>query len=120
MMGEQRVDDFAERRQHLAHWREDELEQRFWVLAGQIVDPLLELARTHTTPSIERSVLLRMGLDSSTTQGIVKQALAKGLLGHGAGHCVWRYAQLKGLSIEEAGTQLAGGKGWEDLEGYFG
>lgn len=119
-MGEARADDFAERRKHLAELSEAELEERFWQLAGQVVDPLLGLARTHTTPSIERSVLLRMGLDSLTTQGIVKEALAKGLLGHGAGHCVWRYAQMKGLSIEEAGTSLAKGEGWEELENFFG
>lgn len=119
-MGEQRADDFAERRRHLVQLSEDELEQRFWELAEQVVDPLLALAQSHTTPSIERSVLLRMGLDSPTTQGIVKQALVKGLLGHGAGHCVWRYAQLKGLSIEQAGARLAEGEGWEALEALFG
>lgn len=118
-MGEQRADDFSERRRHLARLSEEKLEQRFWELSEQVVDPLLDLARTHTTPSIERSILLRMGFDSPTTQEIVKQAMAKGLLGHGAGHCVWRYAKTQGLSIEQAGARLAGGEGWEDLEALF-
>lgn len=119
-MGEQRPDDFAERRRHLAGLSEQELEHRFWNLAGQVVDPLLELAKRNTTPSIERSVLLRMGLDSPTSQGIVKQALAKGLLGHGAGHCVWRYAQMKEIGVEKAGADLAAGIGWDELETFFG
>lgn len=118
-MGEPRTDDFAARRKHLAHLTEEELEQRFWQLANKVVEPLVELARTHTSSSIERSVLLRMGLDSLTTQGIVQQAMVRGLLGHGAGHCVWRYAETKGLGIEEAGAVLAQGEGWDELEGYF-
>ena len=118
-MGEQRVDDFAERHQHLAGLGEEQLEKRFWELTGQIVSPLLELARRHTTPSIERSVLLRMGIASPATQAIVKGALDRGLLGHGAGHCVWRYAQLANIAVEEAARQLAGGQGWEKLQGYW-
>ena len=35
-------------------------------LTQEIVDPLVELARTHTSPSIERSVLMRMGIDTPT------------------------------------------------------
>lgn len=119
-MGQQRADDFSERRQHLAGLSEEELEKRFWELTYRVVNPLIDLARTHTTPSIERSVLLRMGLDSPTTQGIVQHALAKGLLGHGAGHCVWRYAQMQQVGIEEAAAALARGEGWERLENYFG
>ena len=33
-------------------------------LTGQLVDPLLELAKENTSPAIERSVLLRMGFSS--------------------------------------------------------
>ena len=118
-MGQQRIDDFEDRRKHLGSLTEEELEKRFWELTNQIVQPLVDLARTHTTPSIERSVLLRMGLASPTTQGIVENALAKGLLAHGAGHCVWRYAKIKKISIEEAGAALARGEGWEELGKYF-
>ena len=41
------------------------------VYKRQIVD----LARSHTSPSIERSVLLRMGIDSVSSQGVVKLSL---------------------------------------------
>jgi len=36
-----------------------------------VVDPLLEYGRTHTTPSIERSVLLRMGFSSLEAKPLV-------------------------------------------------
>ncbi len=119
-MGEQRADDFAERRRHLESLNEEQLTQRFWDLTGQIVSPLLELARTHTTPSIERSVLLRLGIASPDTQAIVKGALDRGLLGHGAGHCVWRYAQLVNIPVAQAAQRLAEGEGWDQLRTYFG
>ncbi|KLU59757.1 D-ornithine 4,5-aminomutase subunit alpha [Peptococcaceae bacterium CEB3] len=119
-MGEPRADDFAERRKHLDHLTEEQLEERFWSLANEVVEPLVELARAHTSPSIERSVLLRMGFDSLTARSIVEQAMAHGLLGHGAGHSVWRYARSKGLGIEAAGQALARGEGWDSLKNYFG
>jgi len=119
-MGVQRTDDFETRRQHLANMSEEDLEKYFWELSHQVVSPLIELARTHTTPSIERSVLLRMGLDSLTANGIAEQALNKGLLGHGAGHCVWRYAKIKELTVAQAGAELAQGRGWDELALFFG
>lgn len=119
-MAQARADDYAERRRHLANLSEQELEQRFWELAQEVVRPLLDLARTHTTPSLERSVLLRMGLDSPTAQGVVKQARAHGLLGKGAGHCVWRYARIKGITIDQAASELARGEGWTELNLFFG
>jgi len=119
-MGIQRTDDYETRRGHLAKLSEKELEARFWQLANQVVDPLLELARTHTSPSIERSVLLRMGIDSLTAKAIVEKALLKGVLEHGAGQCVWRYAEISGLEIVEAADNLACGEGWESLKGLFG
>lgn len=81
----QRPDDFDERRQHLARLSNAELRQRFWTLTAQVVDPLLDLARTHTTPSIERSVLLRMGYSSPEAAAIVQRLAEEGRLGHGAG-----------------------------------
>ena len=59
-----RDDDFAERRKHIADLSDDELYARFWELTTQVVTPLYELGRTNTTPSVERSVLLRMGVSS--------------------------------------------------------
>ena len=64
MSCEPRPDDFDTRRAHLRDLSDEELHARFWVLADRIVAPLVDEARTHTTPSIERSVLLRMGLSS--------------------------------------------------------
>ena len=60
----ERPDDFAKRRQHLQRLSDAELHNYFWQLVDQIVAPLIEEARTHTSPSIERSVLLRMGFSS--------------------------------------------------------
>jgi len=55
---------FEDRRKKLAGLSDEQLRERFWQLAEQAVNPLVELARTHTTPSIERSVLFRGGLSS--------------------------------------------------------
>ena len=60
----ERKDDFQERRKHLADLSETELEERFWKLAEELIDPVVELARKNTSPSIERSILLRMGFSS--------------------------------------------------------
>ncbi len=59
-----RPDDFSGRRPHLVGLSDEELEALVRKRAQQIVEPLVELARTYTSPSIERSVLMRMGLDS--------------------------------------------------------
>ena len=69
-----REDTFAEARAHLRESSDAELEARFWNLAQRCVDPMVELARTHTSPSIERSVLMRMGIDSVTGKAVVELA----------------------------------------------
>lgn len=114
-----RADDFEKRRQHLAHLSEEELEKRFWELAEKIVDPLVELAYKHTSPSIERSVLLRMGFSSLEAKAIVEGAMDRGLLGKGAGHLVYRLAKEKGIDIREAGLKLADGEMWDEIEVIF-
>ncbi|MDR0909096.1 MAG: ornithine aminomutase subunit alpha [Spirochaetaceae bacterium] len=110
-----RVDDFEARRQHLSKMTDNELYDYFWELSAKVVDPLLELGRTHTTPSIERSVLLRMGFSSIEAKAIVEKCIDKGLMGKGAGHCVYRLSQKKGIGIRDAGLTLAKGEGWEGL-----
>ena len=85
-----REDDFAERRKHIANLTDEELYNRFWELTDQIVDPLLELGRKNTTPSVERAVLLRMGVSSLDTQKVVEGCMDRGLMGHGAGHVVYK------------------------------
>lgn len=116
----ERQDDYQQRRSHLEHLSEAELEQRFWELVGQIMDPLVEQARTHTSPAIERSVLLRMGFSSLEGTAIVEGCLDRGLLGKGAGHVVLRLARDEGLEIREAGMALVEGRLWDRTEELFG
>jgi len=111
----ERKDDFSSRREHLKNLSDEQLHDHFWSLVDQIVEPLVEEARTHTSPSIERSVLLRMGFSSLETKPLVNRMLEKGLLGHGAGKLVLRLAQKTGLSVREAGLGLIEGKYWEEL-----
>jgi len=85
-----------------------------------VVRPLVELARTHTTPSIERSVLARLGVPSPQARAVVEGCLARGLLGHGAGHAVLRAARLAGLDPRQAAAELAAGRLWETVERVFG
>ncbi len=110
-----RTDDFNERRRHLANLTEAQLEERFWKLAEEIVEPLVELAEKNTSPSIERSVLLRMGFSSIEAQSIVNGAIDRGLLGKGAGHIVYKLAKEKGREIREAGLKLVEGEMWDDI-----
>lgn len=94
---------------------DEQLHEHFWSLVNQIVLPLVEESRTHTSPSIERSVLLRMGFSSLETKPIVNRMLEKGLLGRGAGKLLLQLAQKKGISVREAGLGLIDGKYWEEL-----
>lgn len=110
-----RPDDFEDRRRHLRKLSDEELHTRFWSLVDEIVNPLIEEARTHTTPSIERSVLLRMGFSSVEAKALVEQLQRRSLLGHGAGGLVLKLAQRKGISVREAGTALLAGRDWEVL-----
>ena len=114
-----REDDFAERRKHIANLTDEELYNRFWELTDQIVDPLLELGRKNTTPSVERAVLLRMGVSSLDTQKVVEGCMDRGLMGHGAGHVVYKISKEKGISIREASEALARGEYWEDAVAAF-
>ena len=111
----EREDDFVLRRKHLRNLSDDELHAHFWKLVEQIVDPLIAEARTHTTPSIERSVLLRMGFSSIETKALVDGMNQRGLLGHGAGRLVLELAKAKGISVRDAGGALLRGQYWEDL-----
>ncbi len=114
-----RQDDFAERRKHIAGLSDKELYDRFWELTNQVVAPMLELGRTNTTPSVERSVLLRMGISSLDTKPIVEGCMDRGLMGKGAGHVVYKLAQAKGISIKDAGAMLAKGDAWDEAVALF-
>ena len=114
-----REDDFTSRRAHLADLTDAQLKERFWELTGQVVDPLLTLGRENTSPAIERSVLLRMGFSSLEVEAIVAGCIERELLGHGAGHVVYKLAQEKGLEIRDAGLALVEGRHWDDVMTYF-
>ena len=111
----ERKDDFDARREHLKNMSDEQLHDHFWSLVDRMVQPLVEEARTHTSPSIERSVLLRMGFSSIETKPIVNKMLEKGLLGHGAGRLVLFLAQKRGISVREAGLGLLRDEYWEEL-----
>lgn len=111
--------EFEQARQHLANLSDEELKARFWELAEQIVQPMLDLGREYTSPSIERSVLLRMGISSIQSTEIVNRMMRHNLMGKGAGHAVYRIAQAHNLSIKEAGEQLAKGEHWQEVVDLF-
>jgi D-ornithine 4,5-aminomutase subunit alpha len=94
---------------------DDQLHAHFWELAQQIVAPLIEQARTHTTPSIERSVLLRMGFSSIEAKALVARMHERQLLAHGAGRLLLELAKSKGISVRDAGTALLAGRYWEEI-----
>jgi D-ornithine 4,5-aminomutase subunit alpha len=112
-MAIKRADDFEVRRKHLANLSEEELEQRFWKLAGEVVDPLLDLAKNNTTPSVERSVLLRMGFSSLEVKDIVDNTIDRGLMGKGAGNVVYSVTKALNRDYREVGRELGEGKHWD-------
>ena len=83
------------------------------------MDPIVEMAEKQTSPSIERSVLLRMGFSSIESKAIVDAAIDKHLLEHGAGHLVYKLAKVKGLEIREAGLKLADNELWDETVSLF-
>jgi len=115
MSSVERPDDFEARRKRLQGMSDEELHERFWQLAGNIVEPLIAEARTHTSASIERSVLLRMGFSSIEAGALVAQMEQRALLGHGAGRQVLELANAKAVTVRDAGLALLDGQGWEAL-----
>jgi hypothetical protein len=110
-----RDDDFELRHEHLKDLSDEELKDRFWKLTEEIVKPLIDLAYNNTSPSIERSVLLRMGFNSLESEAIVSQGIKWNLIGKGMGNVVLQYAKLKNIPYIEAGKELGNGKGWKDV-----
>ena len=115
-----REDDFEARRAHLAELSDQQLKERFWELTKRLTDPLVELARENTSPAIERSVLLRMGFSSVESKAIVEGCVRQGLLGHGAGNVVYRYAKANSLPVREAGLALMEPEALERAAALFG
>jgi D-ornithine 4,5-aminomutase subunit alpha len=117
-----REDTFEHAHQYLAGLTDEELKMRFWSLTQEIVDPLVELARTHTSPSVERSVLMRMGIDTPTCVAVVGECEKRGLLGHGAGHVVLVVMQALELQPPAAARLLADGDSgaWDVVDAKWG
>jgi len=114
-----RNDDFQTRRAHLADLTDQQLKDRFWQLTEKVVDPLLKLGHEHTSPAIERSVLLRMGFSSLEVKDIVQGALERGLIGHGVGNIVYKLAKTKNQPIRDTGLALAAGQNWDEAQALF-
>jgi len=115
-----RPDTFNEVREHLSGLSDSQLEARFWELSTECVAPMVELARTHTSPSIERSVLMRMGIDSRTSMAVVSECEKRGYLGHGAGHLVWLCMQAWDCTAPAAAARLAADEGWDIAAAKWG
>jgi len=111
----ERPDEFEQRRARLRRLSDGDLHARFWRLVDEIVAPLIEEARTHTTPSIERSVLLRMGFSSVEAKQLVGQMSERNLLEHGAGHLILTLAKKKDVTVRDAGMSLLAGHLWEEF-----
>lgn len=116
-MTDERITKFEERQKALAELTDEQLKDRFWQLCDQLIDPIIDMARTHTSPSIERSVLLRMGIASLTAHGVVERVLEAGLLAKGAGHVVLKVSQKMNLDFPAAAQAILDEK--DVLNGLF-
>ncbi len=116
---EERIDDYKTRREHLKNMSDKELKSYFLKLSEEMMDPLLEMAYTHTSKSIERSVLLRMGFSSIDTKVIVNNLDEYDLLKKGAGHCVYVLSKKNKISILAAGMLIKNGEQMDYLLEYF-
>lgn len=115
----ERDDDYQKRRGNLKNLSDAELKVKFWELADKIVKPLVGLAEKNTTPSIERSILLRMGFSSIEVAQVVDKVIDLGLMPKGAGHVVYAISTEKNIPIRQAGMELVEGKHIEFLKERF-
>ena len=60
-----------------------------------------------------------MGISSLDTQKIVEGCMDRGLMGHGAGHVVYKLSKARNISIKEAGDLLAKDEGWDEVSAMF-
>lgn len=107
--------DYDTRKRALDNLSDDELYTHFWQLTDQIVQPLVDYAERHTTPSIERSVLLRMGFSSLQAQAFVERCIAANCLGHGAGALIIRAARHYGVDYQSALARLMEEPDWQRI-----
>lgn len=111
-----REDDYNTRREHIKDLSDIELKKYFWELIEKTIDPLIDMARTHTSPSIERSVLLRMGFSSLEAKPLVEMAIDRELIGKGVGHLVYKASKENNVAIRDAGLAMLDGKLWDTLK----
>ncbi|XMB85988.1 ornithine aminomutase subunit alpha [Mycoplasmatota bacterium WC44] len=114
-----REDDYLKRREELKNLSDAELKEKFWKLADQIVVPLVDLAKKNTSPSIERSVLLRMGFSSIEVKQVVDKVIDLNLMSKGAGHVVYVISKEMKIPVRQAGMELVEGKHVELLKEKF-
>lgn len=105
-MADDRIARFKTRQAELEKLSDAELKVRFWELCNELVKPIADFAKTHTSPSIERSVLLRMGIDSVSTHAVVSRIVEAGLLGKGAGNVVLKLSQKSGKDLRSAAQSI--------------
>lgn len=110
-MSDERAAKFEQRRARLREMDDEQLKALFWQLCDEVIDPIVDLARTHTSPSIERSVLLRMGIDSQSASAVVERISQAGLLGMGAGHALLQIAQERGTDVRQAADAVLADSG---------
>jgi len=106
-LDQERGERYEALRTELADLDDAALKERCWQLCEEVMTPGVDLARTHTTPAIERSVLLRMGIDSVTTHAVVENVFAAGLGGKGAGHAVLRLSRRDSIGLRDAAARIA-------------
>lgn len=106
-MSEERIKKFEARRQELEKMTDEQLKERFWELCNKVVEPMVEYGKNYTSSSIERSVLLRMGVDSITSQAVVSNIKEAGLLGKGAGHVVLKLSQKLNTDLKAAAHKIS-------------
>jgi len=110
---------FEQRRVQLDKLTDEELNQLFWQRAEEIVNPLIDLAKKNTSPSIERSVLLRMGFNSMEAKIIVDGIFERDLLGKGVGGILVKMAEISGKDYLTYGKELVSGKNWDEIEKVY-
>jgi len=111
--------DFSKRRVHLENMNDEQLKTYFWELANKTIEPLIKLAKDYTSPSIERSILLRMGFSSLEANVLVKKVIDHDLISKGAGHIVYRLATIEKVDIRTAGLKLINDEGWNKVIDSF-
>ena len=119
MAVQRKEDTFLQDRKHLENLSDQEVYDKFWALTAEIIAPLMDLADKNTTPSVERSIVLRLGFSSIEAKAIVEKVMDYGLMSKGAGHVIYIAAKENNVSIKEAGFGLIEGKYWDSVTKYF-